>query len=292
VDAITVLLITTVFAAFVTGGLGYGFSSITVPIGLLFYSNRILNPALVLIEVGANAYAVFLARRAIPRIRPRVKTILIGLVPAIVLGGYFLHAVDVNTIKLLTYGALAPAILLQSYGFRRPIQTDGKPGYVFGGFVGLLYSMTTISGPPLALALNNEGYEKDDFRAAIALIRLVESSFTAVTYAAFGIFTLESLKLCAWMVPGVVVAMPLGALVLRRVDQTTFRRGCISFDSWLIAFGLYKTLVSTQMMGSGAALGWALAIVFVDALCVVKWRQARRAAAQHLAPVYEERKSA
>ena len=41
----------TLLAAIVNGALGYGFSSITVPIALLFLSNRILNPALVLIEV-------------------------------------------------------------------------------------------------------------------------------------------------------------------------------------------------------------------------------------------------
>ena len=35
------------FAAFVNGAIGYGFSSLTVPLGLLFYTNRILNPAVV-----------------------------------------------------------------------------------------------------------------------------------------------------------------------------------------------------------------------------------------------------
>jgi uncharacterized membrane protein YfcA len=36
------------FAAFVNGALGYGFSSLTVPLALVFYTNRILNPAVVL----------------------------------------------------------------------------------------------------------------------------------------------------------------------------------------------------------------------------------------------------
>jgi len=34
-------------AAIVTGALGYGFSSITVPAALLVYTGRVLNPALV-----------------------------------------------------------------------------------------------------------------------------------------------------------------------------------------------------------------------------------------------------
>ena len=52
------LIAITFFAAIVNGGLGYGFSSITVPLALLFLSNRVLNPALVLIEVVLNAWVL------------------------------------------------------------------------------------------------------------------------------------------------------------------------------------------------------------------------------------------
>ena len=45
------LVLITFVAATVNGALGYGFSSITVPVALLFYTNRILNPALVLVEL-------------------------------------------------------------------------------------------------------------------------------------------------------------------------------------------------------------------------------------------------
>ena len=41
-EAIALVLITFIGAT-VNGALGYGFSSITVPIALLFYTNRVLN---------------------------------------------------------------------------------------------------------------------------------------------------------------------------------------------------------------------------------------------------------
>ena len=56
-------------------------------------------------------------------------------------------------------------------------------GFGFGTGVGVLYSVTTISGPPLAVMLSNQGLTKRDFRAALGFIRLAESSFTAVAYA-------------------------------------------------------------------------------------------------------------
>ena len=45
------LALITFVAATVNGALGYGFSSITVAVALLFYTNRILNPVLVLVEL-------------------------------------------------------------------------------------------------------------------------------------------------------------------------------------------------------------------------------------------------
>ncbi len=56
------LFVITLLAAIVNGALGYGFSSITVPLALLFLSNRVLNPALILIEVPLNAYVLWVNR--------------------------------------------------------------------------------------------------------------------------------------------------------------------------------------------------------------------------------------
>ena len=63
-----VLVLITFIAATVNGALGYGFSSITVPVALLFYTNRILNPALVLVELVINSYVLFINRKSIPKI--------------------------------------------------------------------------------------------------------------------------------------------------------------------------------------------------------------------------------
>jgi hypothetical protein len=96
------LFLTALVAAMVNGALGYGFSSITVPVALGFVANRVLNPALVLLEV------------------------------------------------VLT---------------------------------------------PLALLLDNQGLAQDGFRAAIALIRVAESSLTLVMYLFLGFHGAPSLGL-------------------------------------------------------------------------------------------------
>jgi hypothetical protein len=66
--ALIVLAGIALFAAFVNGAIGYGFSSLTVPVALVFYTNRILNPAVVAVEVLINLYVLFINRDGIPAV--------------------------------------------------------------------------------------------------------------------------------------------------------------------------------------------------------------------------------
>src|SRR6266498_1892267 len=209
--SVIVLLGITFFAAFVNGALGYGFSSLTVPVALVFYTNRILNPALVLIEVFINLYVLFINRASVPAVWKRVYPILIGLLPGIALGSYLLTSLHPGWIKFVTYSVLLPLILVQAAGVRRPIQSERIIGLPFGTGLGFLYSVTTISGPPLALLFNNQGLVKQEFRAGLALIRVAESCLTAFAYYQLGLFTAEALHVGSWIVPSVLLGIPLGA---------------------------------------------------------------------------------
>src|SRR5712671_8035306 len=92
-SAIALILITLV-AGTVNGALGYGFSSITVPVALLFYTNRVLNPALVPIEVVLNAYVLWVNRASIPNVWRRTMPIVIALAPGVVVGTMLVSMVN------------------------------------------------------------------------------------------------------------------------------------------------------------------------------------------------------
>ena len=102
--SVLVLVGITLFAAFVNGALGYGFSSLTVPVALLFYTNRILNPALVLIEVFINIFVLFMNRDSIVAVFKKIYPILIGLLPGVLAGSYLLASVHPGWIKFLLWG--------------------------------------------------------------------------------------------------------------------------------------------------------------------------------------------
>jgi uncharacterized membrane protein YfcA len=243
----------TFMAAVVNGALGYGFSSITVPIALLFMANRVLNPALVLIEVVLNAYVLWNNRDALGTVWRRISPIVVGLAPGVVAGTAIVSQVNPGWLRLVTFIILLPLILLQAAGYRRPIRSERSVGLIFGTGVGVLYSVTTISGPPLAVMLNNQGFAKRDFRAALGLVRLAESSMTAVAYAYAGLFTSTSLAIIPWIVPSIVIGVPLGAFIIQRVRVETFRRICMSFDAYVVAFGLSRLLNELRLVDTMAA---------------------------------------
>lgn len=255
----------TLLAATVNGALGYGFSSITVPLALLFLSNRVLNPALILIEVPLNAYVLWVNRGSLSAVWRRVLPVIIGLVPGIIAGTFMLSAVSPDWLKFYTYIVLLPLILLQAAGVRRPIQAEQSAGFAFGAGVGILYSVTTISGPPLAIALNNQGLEKREFRAALGVIRLAESSMTAIAYLMAGLFVRSSFALVPWIVPSVAIGVPLGAQIIQRMRPETFRRICMSFDAWVVAFGLSKLVHDLRLIPTNSAYFVLLAVIVVDA---------------------------
>jgi len=260
--AVIVLSGIALFAAFVNGALGYGFSSLTVPVALVFYANRVLNPAVVVIEVFINFYVLLINLSGVRAVWKRVVPILTGLLPGIAVGAFVLASLQPGWIKFGTYTVILPLILLQAAGWRKPIRSTWLVGLPFGSALGILYSVTTISGPPLAILFNNQGLVRTEFRAGLALVRVGESSVTAFVYYQLGLFITESQNVLLLLVPSVVVGIPLGAYFIRRMVAETFRRVCMSFDAWVVGFGFSRVLIDLKLVLSP----WAYSVMAVTML--------------------------
>jgi uncharacterized membrane protein YfcA len=270
-----VIAVTSLFAATVNGALGYGYSSITVPISLLVVASKRLNPALVMIEVVVNLYALFLARASVRKVWPLVAPIIGGLLPGVAIGSLVLAAIEPDWAKLVTYGALLPLILIQAGGVRWPVKRTRLVGIPFGTAVGTLYSMTTISGPPLALYFNNQGLTKNEFKAALALVRTCEAVSTLIAYSVLGIITMDSLTLVPVLAPGVMLGLPLGFYLIRKIDAELFRRVCMSFDAWLVAFGLARVMTQLHLLPAVWAYQTMTLTFIVDLVLLLRFFRTR-----------------
>jgi uncharacterized membrane protein YfcA len=288
-EVLFVLAMTSFGAATVNGALGYGYSSISVPIALLVVAGRLLNPALVVIEVIVNLYALLINIKHVRRVAPRVLPLSIGLIPGVIIGAALLGRVSATDAKLVAYGVLLPLILFQASGKRWPLRNERTASVPLGAGVGMLYGLTTISGPPLALFWNNQGLAKEDFKVALALVRSIESVSALIAYAYLGLFTHESAHLIPYLAPGVLVGFPLGHWLIRKVSSDTFRRVCLSFDAYLVSFGLGRVLTS---IGVSPALAYQLLVVTILIDAKMLWSyftldRIRREQSEHAARVQE-----
>jgi len=96
------------------------------------------------------------------------------------------------------------------------------------------------------------------------VVRLTESTLTAMAYLAAGLLVPESLGLLPWILPSVLIGVPLGAVVIRHVRSETFRRVCMSFDAWIVSFGVSTLLRQLHLVDSRAAFGLMAAVIVVD----------------------------
>lgn len=242
------LILVALAAAIVNGAIGYGFSTLLVPVALLLYPSRVLNPGLVLAEIALNLLAVIMNRQAVPRVFRRVLPMLLGSLPGIAFGIFFLQTASADGLRLVTFIVLLPLVLLQAAGFRRPLR-PGSPVEVPTGFaIGMLYACTTISGPPLGLLFNNQGLARDDFRAAMSLFRVTQSVVTSLGYLSLSVYSPQSVSLSLAILPCIVVGIPLGRLLCRALDAESFRRLCMAFDAGLISFSLSRLLAARNYL--------------------------------------------
>ncbi len=271
------LIVLALAAAMVNGAIGYGFSTLVVPVALLAYPSSTLTPGLVLAEIVLNLLALLVNRRAIPAVFWRVVPMMLASLPGIALGVTLLKTASPNTLRFATYLVLLPLVLLQAAGLRRPLSKSSRAELPVGFGIGILYSCTTISGPPLGLLFNNQGLAQDEFRAAISLFRITESIATGIAFSLLSVYTPASVGLALQILPCILIGLPIGRLAVSMIDPESFRRICMAADAWLISFGLSRLL--TTYGGITARLAYApmLVVLLLDGFILSRFFLRRRA---------------
>ncbi len=119
--------------------------------------------------------------------------------------------------------------------------------------------------------LNNQGLDKREFRAALGFIRLAESGFTAIAYFSAGLITVQSNLLIPQILPSVLIGVPIGAALIRHMRVETFRRICMSFDAWVVGFGVSTIFHDLKIVPGPAAYLFLLLVIAVDAVLLYRF---------------------
>ena len=88
-------------------------------------------------------------------------------------------------------------------------------------------------------------------------------------------FTAASFSLSSFVAPPIPLGIPLGIFAVRRIPIETFRRICMSFDAWIVGYGLATVLGSLFGILTYGYLLWA-GVIAIDLALLYRFFIRRR----------------
>jgi len=217
-----ILAVVIIFIAYTVKGLsGFGSGLIAIPLLAFMFPLTFIVPVLGLLSYSGTVTQSFHLRRQVAwrDMLPLIPFSLLGIALAI----WLLVNVDANSLVLalgvfvLMYAIYSLLPLSVSAGSRRWAIVAG----LGGGVVGALFG---TGGPFYVVYLKLRQLNKNQFRATIAMIFLVDGGARMTGYALNGLFTAQVLWLVLTLLPVLFAGMYVGHHLHIRIDQKRFNQ--------------------------------------------------------------------
>ena len=211
-----------IFMAYTVKGLsGFGCGLIAIPLLAFMFPLTFIVPVLGLLSYGGTVMQSFHLRKQVswPDMLPLIPFSLTGIAIAI----WLLVNVDANKLILalgifvLTYSIYSLLHISVHAGSRKWAIVAG----LGGGTVGALFG---TGGPFYVVYLKMRQLNKNQFRATIATIFLVDGGARMTGYALNGLFTEQVLWLVLTLFPVLFAGMYVGHHIHVKVDQKLFNQ--------------------------------------------------------------------
>ena len=228
-------------ASFIKGVTGFGFALLAVPFLSLIFPMQIVVPAMSLFNLITSLVILL-------KLRERIKAyyfipMFIASLGGIPLGIYALKYVSSDTLRLLT-GIMVVIFSIQMLGKVKLAKHFLSLPIVFAGFIsGALTSAISVGGPPLVIAMNRKGYEKDRFRGIFAWFSVFSSFFVTVAYLMKGMIEMQSINIAVFCIPILFFGSHLGAKFSSKVDPEKFRKIVIGINIVTGTFIIISSLI-------------------------------------------------
>jgi uncharacterized membrane protein YfcA len=213
-----------VFAAAVLQSLsGFGFAIVVMPLLTLLLGLQTAAPLVALTALTVYTINAARFRRAINA----GEVLRLGLASAlgVPIGIWVLSSVDETRVKQ-ALGLLMIAFAL--YSLLRPAATSWLPSrmwvYPAGFAAGCLGGAYNTPGPPAIVYGTLRRWPRDEFRAGMQTLFLVNGALVVTSHVVAGHFTAPVLAYCLYTVPALILGILLAARLDTRVDRDRFRR--------------------------------------------------------------------
>lgn len=211
-------------AFFIRSLTGFGAGLIAIPVLALMYPLKFVVPMQLLFEVGISLILL-------PKVWhdvdwKHVWNLLAGLFVGNMTGAFVLANIDNRILIAVLAGVVFLFAIYLWWVARNPVPWKINPrwGFLFGMGGGVFGGSLGMSGPLIVLYLSQQFDRKETLRASIIGLFLFASSWTVCAHWYNGLYTLESLKVAAMLVPAFLAGTMLGHWAHFRISEFVFRR--------------------------------------------------------------------
>jgi len=239
-----VLCIVILFVAYVIKGLsGFGSGLVAIPLLAFFLPLPFIVPVLALLSYTGTVYQSVTYRRDVVwrDLWPLLPFSLAGITIAL----WLLVNADVTVLTFML------GVFIFCYAVYSLLPHDIKSGSRFwavpaGGFAGLIGALFGTGGPFYVLYLKMRKVTKQQFRATITMIFLVDGGIRISGYFYSDLFTIKMLVLALLLLPVLMLAMYVGQHIHIKINDRRFNQ-----------------VVSTLLLMSGLSLAIKSAYLIV-----------------------------
>jgi hypothetical protein len=221
------LSLTTILAGFVQGLSGFGLALVAVPILALFLDIKTVVPLVMLFAVTNNLINVIRLHQHLDL--HKVKPVLIGSLPGIPLGAWFLS--EIEGIWIL----LPLAIFLIAYSGYNLIRhnllthkinyTPGKSGaYIAGILSGCLSGAFSTGGPPVVIYTDLQHWSNNDKKILLSSYFMLLGIITLCWYLIFGILNSQIMFYFISLLPLLIIGSWAGIFCYEKLSNHHYGR--------------------------------------------------------------------
>ena len=208
-------------AAFVQSLSGFGFAIVVMPLLTLLLGIRTAAPLVAVTALTVYVINVARFRRAING----AEVLRLGLSSAlgVPMGIWIVSNADATLVKQ-ALGLLL--ILFALYSLARPAAAwtlSPRWGYPAGFLAGCLGGAYNTPGPPAIVYGTLRQWPRDEFRACLQTLFLVNGLLVVASHLVAGHLTAPVLTYCLYTVPALALGILLASRVDSRVDRERFR---------------------------------------------------------------------
>jgi len=220
------LFIATFIAYFVKGITGFGNTLVMAPLFSFLVPNRVTTPVDLLFSIPTNMYMAWRERKEISLkvVIPLSLMMLIGIIP-----GTFLLEVGNDWLLKSFLGIIVVGIGFEMMT-RKTSDNDKKKNPAFLVIIGIISGLMAGVfgiGALLVAYISRTTYNRNQFRANICCVFLVENIFRLVIYIIRGILNKEILLLALFLSPAVILGLLIGIKVDSRMKEEVVKKSII-----------------------------------------------------------------